>query len=67
MRTTSSASCSVLQRKWPTPDSAQCTRAPPIASSVVFSPVTISTMRSEPRYMLALPSTIATTSQNAGM
>ena len=33
-------------------------RAPPISSSVVFSPVTISTMRSEPRYIDALPSTI---------
>ncbi len=43
------------------------TFAPPIASSVVFSPVTISTMRSLPRYIDALPSTIATTSQNAGM
>ena len=61
------ASSSVLQRKCPTPDCSQWTFAPPIASSVVFSPVTISTMRSEPRYMLALPSTIATTSQKAGM
>ena len=33
-----------------------------IASSVVFSPVTISTIRSDPRYMLALPSTIGPTS-----
>ena len=66
-RTVSIASTSVLHRKCPQPDSPQWTRAPPIASSVVFSPVTISTMRSEPRYMLALPSTIATTSQNAGM
>src|SRR3954469_20377888 len=66
-RTVSSASCSVLHRKWPTPDSAQCTRAPPIASSVVFSPVTISTIRSEARHMLALPSTTAATSQKAGM
>src|SRR4051794_16264005 len=66
-RTVSSASCSVLTRKCPTPDSAQCTRAPPISSSVVLSPVTISTIRSEPRYIDALPSTITTTSQNAGM
>ena len=44
-----------------------CILAPPMSSSVVFSPVTISTIRSDPRYMLALPSTIATTSQNAGM
>ncbi len=34
---------------------------------MVFSPVTISTIRSEPRYIEALPSTIATTSQKAGM
>ena len=44
-----------------------CIRAPPISSSVVFSPVTISTIRSLPRYIDALPSTITTTSQNAGM
>ncbi len=42
-------------------------RAPPISSSVTFSPMTISAMRGEPRYMLALLSTITTTSQNAGM
>ena len=29
--------------------------------------MTISAMRGEPRYMLALPSTMTTTSQNAGM
>jgi hypothetical protein len=34
---------------------------------VVFSPVTISTIRSDPRYIDAFPSTMATTSQNAGM
>src|SRR6266545_1459760 len=61
------ASASVWHRKWPQPDSVQCTLAPPIASKVVFSPVTISTIRSEPRYIEALPSTIATMSQNAGM
>src|SRR2546421_7936695 len=66
-RTVPIASSSVLHRKCPQPDSVQCIFAPPMASSVVFSPVTISTMRSEPRYMLALPSTIATMSQNAGM
>ena len=44
-----------------------CILAPPISSSVTFSPITISAMRGEPRYMLALPSTITTTSQNAGM
>jgi len=38
-----------------------------MASSVVFSPVTISTMRSLPRYIEALPSTMMTTSQKAGM
>ncbi len=51
----------------PTPLTVQCTLAPPISSRVVFSPVTISTMRSEPRYMLALPSTMITMSQKAGM
>ena len=42
-------------------------RAPPSSSSVVFSLTTISTMRGLPRYIDALPSTIATKSQNAGM
>ena len=42
-------------------------RAPPISSSVTFSPMTISAMRGEPRYMDALPSRMITTSQNAGM
>ena len=44
-----------------------CIFAPPMSSSVVFSPVTISTMRSLPRYIEALPSTITTMSQKAGM
>ena len=44
-----------------------CILAPPISSSVVCSPVTISTIRSLPRYMDALPATITTRSQNAGM
>ena len=44
-----------------------CICAPPISSRVVFSPVTISTIRSLPRYIEALPSTMITTSQNAGM
>ena len=35
-------------------------RAPPISSSVVFSLTTISTIRGLPRYIEALPSTIAT-------
>ncbi len=42
-------------------------RAPPISSSVVVWPITISAMRGEPRYMLALPSTMKSASQNAGM
>ena len=61
------ASSSVLHSTSPQPDTEQCIFAPPISSSVTFSPMTISAMRGEPRYMLALPSTIATTSQNAGM
>ncbi len=54
------ASCSVAARWWPHPDTVQCIRAPPISSSVVFSLTTISTIRGLPRYMDALPSTIAT-------
>ena len=42
-------------------------RAPPISSSVTCSPITTSAMRGEPRYIDALPSTMNTTSQNAGM
>ncbi len=42
-------------------------RAPPISSSVTFSPITISAIRGDPRYIDALPSRITTTSQNAGM
>ena len=42
-------------------------RAPPRSSRVTFSPMTISAMRGEPRYMLAFLSTMTTTSQNAGM
>ncbi len=34
---------------------------------MTFSPITISAMRGDPRYMLALFSTITTMSQNAGM
>ena len=44
-----------------------CIRAPPISSSVTFSPITISAIRGEPRYIDALPSRMITTSQNAGM
>ncbi len=42
-------------------------RAPPISSSVTFSPITISAIRGEPRYIEAFFSTMNTTSQNAGM
>ena len=42
-------------------------RAPPISSSVTVSPITISAMRGEPRYIEALPSTMITRSQNDGM
>src|SRR6185312_6502378 len=41
--------------------------APPISSSVTFSPTTISAIRGDPRYIDALPSTMITTSQNDGM
>ena len=61
------ASASEAARKWPTPDTEQCIRAPPISSSVVCSLTTISTIRGLPRYIEALPSTMATKSQNAGM
>ena len=42
-------------------------RAPPVSSSVATSPMTISAMRGEPRYMEALPSTMITMSQKLGM
>ena len=60
-------SSSDLTRKWPQPDTPVCIRAPPISSSVTFSPITISAMRGEPRYIEALPSRMITTSQKAGM
>ena len=44
-----------------------CIRAPPISSSVTVSPMTISAMRGEPRYIDAFPSRMITTSQKAGM
>ena len=44
-----------------------CIFAPPISSSETFSPITISAIRGEPRYIEALPSRMITTSQNAGM
>ena len=61
------ASASSAARLSPQPDTVACMRAPPISSSVTFSPMTISAMRGEPRYIDALPSTMITTSQNAGM
>ena len=50
----------------PQPETSQCIRAPPSASSVVFSPIAISTMRGLPTYREALPSTMITTSVSAG-
>ncbi len=44
-----------------------CIRAPPISSSETCSPITISAIRGEPRYIDAFPSRMITTSQNAGM
>jgi hypothetical protein len=61
------ASASSWARLSPHPDTVACIRAPPISSSVVCSPITISAMRGEPRYIDALPSTMITRSQNAGM
>ena len=46
---------------------AVCIFAPPISSRVTFSPITISAIRGEPRYIEALPSRMITTSQKAGM
>ena len=60
-------SSSVLTSMWPQPLTPVCMRAPPISSSVTFSPMTISAMRGEPRYIEALPSRMITTSQKAGM
>ncbi len=51
----------------PQPETVACIRAPPISSKSVCSPTTISAMRGEPRYIEALPSTMKTTSQKAGM
>ncbi len=61
------ASSSDLARKWPQPETPVCIFAPPISSRVTFSPITISAMRGDPRYIEALPSRITTTSQKAGM
>ena len=51
----------------PTPLTVQCIRAPPISSSVTFSPTTISAMRGLPRYIDALPSTMMIRSVKLGM
>ena len=61
------ASSSLLTRKWPQPETPVCIFAPPISSRVTFSPITISAIRGEPRYIEALPSRMITTSQKAGM
>src|SRR3954462_11196707 len=61
------ASVSSDASRSPQPDTLVCIRAPPISSSVTFSPTTISAIRGEPRYIEALPSTMITMSQNAGM
>ena len=61
------ASSSSVARLSPQPETVACIRAPPISSSVAISPMTISAMRGEPRYMEALPSTMTTMSQNDGM
>ena len=50
----------------PHPDTSQCMRAPPSASWSIFSPIAISTIRGEPTYIDALPSTMMTTSVSAG-
>ena len=61
------ASASSTARLSAHPDWVTCIRAPPISSSVVISPTTISAIRGDPRYIEALPSTMNTTSQNDGM
>src|SRR3954469_23233121 len=66
-RASSNASASSEASRSPHPLTVQCMRAPPISSSVVFSPITISAIRGEPRYIDAFPSTMITTSQNDGM
>ena len=60
------ASSSEAASTSPHPDSSQCIRAPPRASWSIFSPMAISTMRGEPTYIEALPSTMITTSVSAG-
>ena len=60
-------SASLLTSWCPQPETPVCMRAPPISSRLTFSPITISAMRGEPRYIEALPSRMITMSQNAGM
>src|SRR5699024_5374742 len=66
-RAKSTASCSSSTSTSPQPETEQCIFAPPISSRLTFSPITISAIRGEPKYMDALPSTITPTSQNAGI
>src|SRR5437660_9530647 len=66
-RAASIASSSDAQRLSPQPLTVACMRAPPISSSEIFSPMTTSAMRGEPRYIEAFASTMNTASQNAGM
>ena len=66
-RAASIASSSEAHRLSPHPLTVACMRAPPISSSDTCSPITTSAMRGEPRYIEALPSTMNTASQNAGM
>ena len=66
-RAASMAALSSGTSRSPLPDTSQCMRAPPISSSVTFSPMTSSAMRGEPRYIEALCSTMNTTSQSEGM
>src|ERR671919_550459 len=63
----SSAAVSSATRLSLEPLTVACMRAPPISSRVACSPMTSSAMRGEPRYIDALPSTMNTASQNAGM
>ncbi len=61
------ASASLPARKWPQPETPVCILAPPISSRLTLSPITISAIRGDPRYIEALPARMITTSQKAGM
>jgi hypothetical protein len=67
LRAMAMASASSSARLSPQPDTVACIRAPPISSRVACSPITISAIRGEPRYIEALASTMNTTSQKLGM